>query len=279
MNEQTTTTAQSGPSDRMQTQSDEFYSFDSLAAQWILLKHTAVVDDDYPGVRHVFESRLTDFIDKMKANGRFDHGGRYGLSEFTTPSKPPAGARDAVADEMVGRKVEVVRGANKGWVGVIRSQEIVCGYTTYTVDFDGVVIPEIPGTALWLHPPLKATQPAATGAGEGESLESQVDRLANFIIQNIPGEPSQSQGAIDTAIRLLNPVAAMSDALSGQEAMLAWAVNQWHDQVANRPLVNVHRRSLDDVWRQVIRHCGADDVVLIGPRHDQLLAESQESKS
>lgn len=36
-----------------------------------------------------------------------------------------------------------------------------------------------------------------------ESLDSQVDRLANYIMNNIPGEPSQNQGAIDTAIRLL----------------------------------------------------------------------------
>lgn len=36
-----------------------------------------------------------------------------------------------------------------------------------------------------------------------ESLKSQVDRLAKFITKYIPGEPSRSEGAIDTAIRLL----------------------------------------------------------------------------
>jgi hypothetical protein len=36
-----------------------------------------------------------------------------------------------------------------------------------------------------------------------EDLASQVDRLAKFIMSEIPGEPSQSQGAVDTAIRLL----------------------------------------------------------------------------
>ena len=186
---------------------------------------------------------------------------------------PPAGARDAVTDEIVAECGEAYFFV-KGMSWDQKSMRAAIEYAL-TGKADGEHrhwgnIPELDEDE---------PQPAATGAGEGESLESQVDRLANFIIQNIPGEPSQSQGAIDTAIRLLNPVAAMSDALSGQEAMLAWAVNQWHDQVANRPLVNVHRRSLDDVWRQVIRHCGADDVVLIGPRHDQLLAESQESKS
>lgn len=36
-----------------------------------------------------------------------------------------------------------------------------------------------------------------------EPLEDQVKRLAEFIAQNVPGEPSQSQGAVDTAIRIL----------------------------------------------------------------------------
>lgn len=38
---------------------------------------------------------------------------------------------------------------------------------------------------------------------ENEEPEKQIDRLANFIMAEIPGEPSQSEGAIDTAIRLL----------------------------------------------------------------------------
>ena len=36
-----------------------------------------------------------------------------------------------------------------------------------------------------------------------EPLSAQVERLANVIMFEIPGEPSQSEGAIDTAIRLL----------------------------------------------------------------------------
>jgi hypothetical protein len=38
---------------------------------------------------------------------------------------------------------------------------------------------------------------------DNETLESQVDRLANFIMAEVPGEPSQSEGAIDTAIRII----------------------------------------------------------------------------
>lgn len=57
-----------------------------------------------------------------------------------------------------------------------------------------------------------------------------------------------------------------------QKNGLTWAVQQWNDQVSRRPLVNVHRRSLDDVWRQVIRYFGGNPVALVGPSHDDLTA-------
>lgn len=37
-----------------------------------------------------------------------------------------------------------------------------------------------------------------------QHLSNEIDRLAEFIINNVKGEPSKSQGAIDTAIRLLS---------------------------------------------------------------------------
>ena len=33
--------------------------------------------------------------------------------------------------------------------------------------------------------------------------QEQIDRLANFIMAEVDGEPSQSQGAVDTAIRII----------------------------------------------------------------------------
>ena len=57
--------------------------------------------------------------------------------------------------------------------------------------------------------------------------------------------------------------------------LLSWAVGRWRAEVENRPLVNVHRRSLDDAWRQVIRHAGGDDEALVGPAHDDLLRFAQ----
>jgi hypothetical protein len=40
-----------------------------------------------------------------------------------------------------------------------------------------------------------------------ETLDSQIDRLAAFIIAEVPGEPSQTEGVVDTAIRLLRALA------------------------------------------------------------------------
>jgi hypothetical protein len=54
--------------------------------------------------------------------------------------------------------------------------------------------------------------------------------------------------------------------------VVAWAVSQWKDEVANRPLENVHRRTLDDAWRRMIRFGGGDPVALLGPAHDDLAA-------
>lgn len=42
---------------------------------------TAIVDDDYPQVRHEWEGALASLMDAMKANGRFKPGNRYGLLE------------------------------------------------------------------------------------------------------------------------------------------------------------------------------------------------------
>ncbi|WP_369067442.1 hypothetical protein [Burkholderia gladioli] len=69
------------------------------------------------------------------------------------------------------------------------------------------------------------------------------------------------------------PVAFDEPATADERAaMVQWATERWDAEVKHRPLINVHRRALDDTWRQVIRHCGGDDVSLLGPRHDALLA-------
>lgn len=51
---------------------------------------------------------------------------------------------------------------------------------------------------------------------------------------------------------------------------LAWAVSRWKAEVANRPMNNINRRTLDDAWRQVVRRLGGDPAILLGPSHDEL---------
>jgi len=50
-----------------------------------------------------------------------------------------------------------------------------------------------------------------------ESAAQQINRLAQFIMDEIPGEPSQSQSAVDTAIRLLTPLAKRRQAAARPE--------------------------------------------------------------
>lgn len=57
--------------------------------------------------------------------------------------------------------------------------------------------------------------------------------------------------------------------------LLEWAVSRWKAEVENRPLINVHRRTLDDTWRQVILYAGGDPVDLVGTDHDTRLALQQ----
>ncbi len=51
-----------------------------------------------------------------------------------------------------------------------------------------------------------------------ESLDSQIDRLAKFIVEHIPGEPSQSEGAVDTAIRIMSSQQGQTDLEIAEEA-------------------------------------------------------------
>jgi hypothetical protein len=44
-----------------------------------------------------------------------------------------------------------------------------------------------------------------------ETAQNQIDRLATFIMREVSGEPSQSEGAVDTAIRLLRAAYVKTD--------------------------------------------------------------------
>lgn len=64
---------------KLKLQNDEFKALDELIRALNRHDEVAVVDDDYPSVRHAYEGALANFIAAMKANGRFAAGNRYGL--------------------------------------------------------------------------------------------------------------------------------------------------------------------------------------------------------
>lgn len=88
---------------------------------------------------------------------------------------------------------------------------------------------------------------------------ARVVEAGNFLRQYIKQSPAQA------------PVLQATDYEAHQKNGLAWAVNCWNQEVKNRPLINVHRRTLDDTWRQVIRYFGGNPDNLIGPSHDALM--------
>lgn len=63
------------------------------------------------------------------------------------------------------------------------------------------------------------------------------------------------------------------------QTMIEWAVSRWNAEVLHRPMQNIHRRTLDNTWRQVIHRAGGDpDQLLPMPKHDDILAEGRASK-
>lgn len=69
---------------KMLMQSKEFDAASKFAEQLRRHNQTAVVDDDYPQVRHEYEGALCAFIEAMANNGRFLPGNRYKLAVATS---------------------------------------------------------------------------------------------------------------------------------------------------------------------------------------------------
>lgn len=65
--------------DPLVTQRAEFDAMAHLAAEWRRLNMTPIVDDDYPEIRHAYESELAVFIEAMCNNDRFEVGSRLRL--------------------------------------------------------------------------------------------------------------------------------------------------------------------------------------------------------
>lgn len=56
------------------------------------------------------------------------------------------------------------------------------------------------------------------------STNLQIDKLANFIMAEVPGEPSLSEGAVDTAIRIIK-------SLQEEIVQLNEDKDHWNDEV------------------------------------------------
>ncbi len=72
--------SESDMDNRYETQRKEFDAADNFSKNLKRLFQTPIVDDDYPEVRHEFESSLANLVRAMKDNGRFEKGNRYGLT-------------------------------------------------------------------------------------------------------------------------------------------------------------------------------------------------------
>jgi NTP pyrophosphatase (non-canonical NTP hydrolase) len=57
--------------ERMDNQNSEFDAVQRLAEQYRRISLTPVVDDDYPSVRHDYESAMRELIKSLRRNGRF----------------------------------------------------------------------------------------------------------------------------------------------------------------------------------------------------------------
>lgn len=102
---------------------------------------------------------------------------------------------------------------------------------------------------------------------------------AEVPMPDIAGELFDGKRVCDEAdVRTYGDAREAAGYAAGVAEVRDYAVMRWCAEVSNRPLVNTHRRTLDDTWRQVIRHTGGDPETLIGPCHDVLVALREEVK-
>lgn len=120
---------------------------------------------------------------------------------------------------------------------------------------------------------------AALREKDGLSL---IDRMARWLdgatddtSAELMREAIEEINALHMALHHANSATQVAVATAREKDLIAlreWAVNGWRSEVQFRPMVNIHRRSLDDCWRQVMRYAGLDPVEVVGPSHDDLLA-------
>lgn len=83
-----------------------------------------------------------------------------------------------------------------------------------------------------------------------ESADDQIDRLAQFIAEHIPEGPRESEGTVDTAIRLLSRYFAMPTALDLSKLVVSPDQAQMFADAIARATANPGRIvHVDDPWK------------------------------
>ena len=124
---------------------------------------------------------------------------------------------------------------------------------------------------------LVASEEIAAPVAQAQQLNDLDKQCRDDVARALGLRPNQERGFAWSYLlaSIKSCVKASEDSAKAQHSvpeLLEWAVDRWHAEVSLRPLINVHRRALDDTWRQVIRHLGGDTGLLCGPSHDELLA-------
>lgn len=124
-------------------------------------------------------------------------------------------------------------------------------------------------------------------SNDGSQREYQAAELMAALLQELTAEP-EAEPVAWLSVDILGerylcfskpldndkivPLYTTPPAPSVPDGLLEWAIAGWNREVSQRPLENKHRRTLDDVWRQVIVFAGGNPDDLLGTSHDELIA-------
>lgn len=135
---------------------------------------------------------------------------------------------------------------------------------------------------------LAASAPTAPAEPSPTAGMNMAQRILHVGGRNPPGSTYIEFGSIQAVEALVKQVLrdmpgtaliaqdVQANAAIDPGTVVSYAVDQWIAEVSCRPLVNIHRRTLDGTWRQVMRMYGGDPDALVGPSHDDLLARAQQ---
>jgi hypothetical protein len=93
-------------------------------------------------------------------------------------------------------------------------------------------------------------------------LQSQINKLANFIMAHVEGEPSQSEGAVDTAIRLLVAYNQQAQQVAGYQEALEKIQAMYHPDYETNGTLELAYRIAEQALAQT-----AEPAVCVDPVH------------